>query len=42
MKPIVYVRPRVRVFAICTGKFGSDFLKFETFDGQEVDDMMLL
>jgi hypothetical protein len=27
--------------AICTGKFLSDFSKFEMFNAQELDDMML-
>jgi hypothetical protein len=42
MKTTFYAQPRVRILAICTGRFGSDFLRIETFEVQELDDMMFL
>jgi hypothetical protein len=42
MKPIFYAPPRACIHAICTGKVGSDSLKFEPFEVQELDDMMLV
>jgi hypothetical protein len=42
MKPIFYARPCVRILAVHIGKFSSDFLKFEIFEVQELDDMTML
>jgi hypothetical protein len=42
MKLIFYAQLGVRILALRAGKFRSDFLKFDAFDMQESDDMMLL
>jgi hypothetical protein len=42
MKPLFYARPRLRIMAIDTSNFGSDFLMYETLEVQELDDMALL
>jgi hypothetical protein len=39
--PTFYARWSVCIRAICTGKFLSDFSKFEIFNAQELDDMTL-
>jgi hypothetical protein len=41
MKSIFYGRWSVCIRDICTGKFLSDFSKFEIFNAQELDDMTL-
>jgi hypothetical protein len=41
-RPIFHARPHVRVLAICIQKLASDSLKFETFEVQELDNMVLL
>jgi hypothetical protein len=41
MKPIFYALWSVRIRSIYTGKLLSDFSKFETFNAQELDDVIL-
>jgi hypothetical protein len=41
-RPIFYAWLCARILAICIGKFGSRFLKFETFKMQQLDDVPLL
>jgi hypothetical protein len=42
MKPVFYAQLGARILAVHAGKFRSDFLKFDTFEMQESDDMTLL